>query len=334
MAESNLYQRGETWWLLARVDGHRYRESLRTENLREARRLRDKRLKEIKADVHHGERRIIFQEAAVQWLRHAKGQLSSVTIGRYARSLSMIERHLLDVPVDKIDGRLIQTIVQTRRAAGVSPATCRRDLTALSAVLSYAVALGQREGNPALDAARLLKERRDPIRLPTEESIAAICAEVEPAFAAFIVAARLTGCRQMELARAPWSAFNGEAGTLELSISTKGNKRRVIQLSPAALDHFRSLPRNGATIFCHADGSVFNRPANDFVRYSVRLARLQAEFRPFRFHDLRHLYAVEALRGGMGIYRLSRHLGHTSVKVTEVYLSFLPGDAAERAKLA
>lgn len=50
------------------------------------------------------------------------------------------------------------------------------------------------------------------------------------------------------------------------------------------------------------------------------------------FHDLRHLFAVEALRGGMGIYRLSKHLGHTSVKTTEIYLDFLTPEEAARAK--
>jgi integrase/recombinase XerD len=48
---------------------------------------------------------------------------------------------------------------------------------------------------------------------------------------------------------------------------------------------------------------------------------------------LRHLWAVEALRGGMGLYALSKHLGHTSVSVTErVYLAFLTPEEAEAAK--
>jgi hypothetical protein len=38
------------------------------------------------------------------------------------------------------------------------------------------------------------------------------------------------------------------------------------------------------------------------------------------------------LRGGMGIYALSHHLGHGSVSVTEVYLQFLSGQQVQRAK--
>jgi integrase/recombinase XerD len=53
---------------------------------------------------------------------------------------------------------------------------------------------------------------------------------------------------------------------------------------------------------------------------------------PSRFHGLRHQCAVEALRDGMSIYALSKHLGHTSVKTTEIYLAFLTGEEAEAAR--
>ncbi len=36
----------------------------------------------------------------------------------------------------------------------------------------------------------------------------------------------------------------------------------------------------------------------------------------------------------MGIYALSHHLGHGSVAVTEIYLTFLSGEQAQRAKAA
>jgi integrase/recombinase XerD len=332
MGETNLYKREDVWWLRAQIDGHEYRESLRTPDVREARRLRDKRMKEIKLDVHHGEQRIDWFEAVTQWVRHAKGQIALATLKRYAYSLKMIEPHLAHLMVDKIDGKVIQALVQGRREGGAKPATVRRDLTAVSAVLGYAAALGQREGNPALEAARMLKERRDPIRLPTEDAIAAVTEAAGPYFGPLITAARLTGARQAELCELRWRDFNEEDGTLEI-VAGKGNKRRVIKLSPAALAHFRSLPRHWEHIFCAADGKLFTNVRWDFQRYR-RQARRRVTFTPFRFHDLRHYFAVEALRGGMGVYALSHHLGHGSVAVTEGYLTFLSGEQAQRAKMA
>jgi integrase/recombinase XerD len=47
-------------------------------------------------------------------------------------------------------------------------------------VLSYAQSVGWREGNPALDAIRTLRERRDPNVLPDDGSIQAVFAKRSP----------------------------------------------------------------------------------------------------------------------------------------------------------
>jgi integrase/recombinase XerD len=329
MAETNMYLRGDTWWLRTKAGGQDYRESLHVGDVREARRLRDKRLKEIKADVFNGERRVSWPAAVVQWFDHIQDQVSPSTLQRYLLSLKQCQSHLIDVDVAKIDAKVVSGLVAARRKAGTKPATVKRDLTAISSVLAFAQASGHREGNPALDAARLLRERRDPIRLPTEDAIAAVCSAAPPEFAAFIVAARLTGCRLGELVAAKWPAFGEAASTLE--IIGKGSKRRVISLSAAALAHFKALARRGAYIFCSADGKPFANASGDFRRYLAQ-ARRRTEFVRFRYHDLRHLAAVEMLRGGMGIYALSHHLGHGSVSVTEIYLQFLSGEQVQRAK--
>jgi hypothetical protein len=46
---SNRYQRNGVWWLLVRVDGKRYRESLQTDDVAAAALRRDSRLREIRA---------------------------------------------------------------------------------------------------------------------------------------------------------------------------------------------------------------------------------------------------------------------------------------------
>jgi integrase/recombinase XerD len=58
----------------------------------------------------------------------------------------------------------------------------------------------------------------------------------------------------------------------------------------------------------------FNR---DIGRLCHNLGILNAKTSP---HTFRHYFAISYLRRGGDIYALSRILGHTSVKVTEVYL--------------
>jgi len=49
---------------------------------------------------------------------------------------------------------------------------------------------------------------------------------------------------------------------------------------------------------------------------------------------LRHVFAVNYLRAGGSIYDLQQVLGHSSVKVTEMYLAFLTPEEAQNAKAA
>jgi integrase/recombinase XerD len=367
MSNEHLYKRGEIWWFRCTVNFKEYRESLRCSDVKVARKRRDARLAEIEGAVRFGEVTHTWEEAVTQWAEYAIGQISRTTAKRYAVSLKQVYPMLSGKSISTVSGKDIQTLVEHRRRNGATPATVRRDLTAISRVLEYAEALGWREGNPTLSKRKLLRERRDPISLPTTLDIEAMTQASSPRFSALITAALLTGCRQDELTSLTWKQFQPKTGTLE--VIGKGNKRRTIQLSEAATAHLDGTVRvlGSDLIFCTPQGTKWIDPASYFVKIRDRVlmeaTRIDAyrkgwrkknwkknmpleeverrvgkfedlkKFKPFRFHDLRHLWAVEALRGGMGLYALSKHLGHTSVSVTErVYLAFLTPEEAEAAK--
>ena len=51
-------------------------------------------------------------------------------------------------------------------------------------------------------------------------------------------------------------------------------------------------------------------------------------------HRLRHTYACELLRSGVGIYDLALLLGHSDVSTTAIYLHVQPDDLAARVRAA
>jgi integrase/recombinase XerD len=336
MPENNIYKRGEIWWLQVVVKGELYRESLRTRDVKTARRLRDTRIETLKAEAHRGEIVITWKAAVVEWAGHALDQIAASTAKRYQTSLVQCESHLTPYAIDQIDGKVVQALINARRKVGTTPATIRRDLTAISQVLEFAEAQGWREGNPTLSKRRTLKERRDPIVMPSPADIAAIIDAAPHRFGALIKAALLTGCRQNELVKAKWRDFDKIRETLTLI--GKGNKRRTIQLSGEAVTHFQTQPRTiGIDLIFHKEGGIpFKDAATDFVHLRTRTLRREAktghEIQRFRFHDLRHAFAVNSLRAGMSIYTLQKHLGHTSVGTTEIYLEHLTPEEAESAK--
>jgi integrase/recombinase XerD len=63
---------------------------------------------------------------------------------------------------------------------------------------------------------------------------------------------------------------------------------------------------------------------------AAKAQKQEQDFRPFRFHDLRHVHAVNWLKSGRSIYVLQQRLGHTSVKTTEMYLAYLTPDEKQK----
>ncbi len=173
VAEKNMFERGGVWWLKAKAHGREYRESLHTSDVREARRFRDAKLKALKAAAYHGEHVITWAKAVSAWHAHIEEQMAPSSLKRYLMSLAMCEPDLRSLRVNEVDGRVLRGLVRRRQAEGATPSTIRRDLTAISRVLTFAEANEWREGNPSLDVRRLLRERRSPITLPVESSVIA-----------------------------------------------------------------------------------------------------------------------------------------------------------------
>jgi integrase/recombinase XerD len=157
-------------------------------------------------------------------------------------------------------------------------------------------------------------------------------------FAGLIRAALLTGCRQDELVSLERRQIDHQRKQLTL-YKTKTSRPRVLDLSSAAYDCLTSLPVQVATrnVFWHGDGLAYANVSSRFrvfVKAAQKSAQSEGEdFRAFRFHDLRHKFAVDYLKNQEGsIYDLQKHLGHSSVKTTEIYLAYLTPDEERAAK--
>lgn len=271
-----------------------------------------------------------WQEAVVAWDQWIKRQHKREgTIRRYLTSLLQLRPWLDDVELRRIDRDLIRTITRDRAKLGASNATIRRDLTAMSSVLDAAIDEGWIEENAAHTYdRRRLKEKRDPIVLPREDSIAAVLA-LGTRFVAMGAFARLTGMRQEEIA----SLTHRQVDQTRMSVSlirTKGRRAREVPLSPAALAIIESQPQwlRSPYVFWHGEGERFANVASQWAATVKRVAQNRARkneaFHPFAFHHLRHLFAVEALRAGRcSLYELQQVLGHSSIQTTEIYLDYL-----------
>jgi integrase/recombinase XerD len=343
-APKGTFWRGPVLWGRIQADGGDIRWSLRTDDpvvaLARRKRERDRQI----AVSKFGDERKTFAEVLEAWGTHVTRNVGPKTAQRYAVSLGKLEPFLDGLYLDEVDGTVVGEIIDGRIANGVSNATIKRDLVALSSVLKFAQARKWRPDNPARDHMALVKERREPIILPNSDDIRHVIAAAPGMMAALILAAWHTGCRIGELVSAKHSQI--DHARKQLTVVGKRNKVRVITLEGWGYDEvFKSLPAYPGKpwLFWHHDGEPYRTASGQFERLVNRL-QAQAQkpaqsgpeqpqpFRGFRFHDLRHRHAVDWLKSGSSIYDLQKRLGHTSVKTTEIYCAYLTSDEEHLVK--
>ncbi|SRR5579883_340271 len=357
-APKGCYWRGNTLYGRIMVRGVEHRWSLDTADPKVARGRFAEGAERIKADLKFGDRRRTWDDAVVAWAEEIVANVSPKTCRRYAVSLAQIDELLRGRFVDEIDKALLADIVARRRAKGVSNATIRRDLSAISSVLKFCEDHDWPgvTNHAALAVKRRVKERRDPIVLPEPADIEAIIAAAPGMLADMIRAAWKLGARQEELASLTWPRIDMERR--QATIVGKGNRLRVVDLFDAygplcdaeRLERRRreQIAKTGAEnaaeaaaregfVFWHDDGKRYQEVSNRFFearRAAAQKAKKEGRaFRRFKFHDLRHRFAVDFLKDRRGsIYDLQQHLGHTTVRTTEIYLAYLTPEEARAAK--
>ena len=333
-APKHTYWRGDKLWSRFTVAGREHRESLRTDDPKTARTRVAKMIEKATGAARYGEDRRSWLAAKLEWQKHIATHVGPATGVRYDCSIRQVETFFAHLYIDEVERSHIMDMRKERQSK-ISNATVRRDLQALSSLLEFAEFNGWRQGNPAALVLKRTKERRDPILLPTEADYEFMRSRLSQTMEALMVAGRATGARISELTDVERRDLNAKASTL--TVIGKGNKRRTVAIDAEAVRVLSSLPASIKTkrLF-HFDGEAASNASFIFSKATkaARLAaqKLKREFTGFRFHDLRHWFAVSWLQSGGSIYDLQHHLGHTSVSTTEIYLQFLTKEEQEKAK--
>jgi len=315
----NLYWRGDVIWARIKVSGVDHRRPLRTANVGEA----QKRLEAFREEISHlaywGESRRSWKDAVVHYVEDIMPDaVRASTATRYLTSLRMVDSELGELYLDEITNKRIGALVRARKRQGATNATVRRDLTAISRVLSAASAQGWVEANVAKAWERdTIPERRDPIGRVTDEDVARFLAKAPPVFGRVVLLLLQTGMRQGEALSLRRSQVDHQNS--EIHLPRTKSRPRVIQVSDAAMGTIKGTPASLATdhVFVAATGGPYRNFPSRFRQIAITAGTR------FRCHDLRHEFAIRELENGRDIYDLSRHLGHSSVKVTEIYLDYV-----------
>lgn len=324
-----IYMRGRIYWGRFQFNGKEIRDSLETTSRREAKQLFDEwksdKLRELRGKLKG---RHTWDDACARYIEEVMpSKVRPLTAKRYLVSFRAVLPILSGKPLYSI-GRADVLRVANRK--GPTVATRKRDLTAVSQVFRAATVWEWIDTNPvkAADLDAVIKERRDPIVLPTDEDIERFIVACPGELARMARFLLLTGLRLSEATTLRWTQVATDDHQPDLSIIGKRNKVRSVPLTKEAVSVLQSAPRHitSAYIFWHDNGEPYRQASTQLALVRKRLGI------PFRTHDLRHRFAVDYLKNCGSIYRLQQILGHSNIAVTEIYLAHITPEEAERAK--
>jgi integrase len=293
---------------------------------------------DIEDGVYRPQLNIAFAEWADRWIASLERKPS--TVGSYSSTVAHAKSAFPSRRVRALGPEDIARFNLLLREKGCSPSTRAKHLRVLGACLQAAVFYRYAESNPVRElppAQRPRPERKEAAYFENEELPRLFRHLDDEPYRTFSLVALKTGMRQGELLALRWCDVDLGEAVIRVrrsytggAVSTpKNRERRDVDLITdvvVLLTDWRGHSRNGH----RPDGLVFHAAANDrFLSPTVLLrrqlypamvrahvSRIGPTQEKRTFHSFRHTFAKRALENGAQITWLSRHLGHSTLKVT------------------
>lgn len=199
-------------------------------------------------------------------------------------------------------------------------------LRRVKAAMNWGVATDRIPFNPIT---RVKREKGKPKRETevTHDGEAAVLARLDPMMQAYVLLAVDGVMRREEVRLVQWDDIDWKTSTIMLHAArTKTKEKRLVRLTPRAMDALRVLPRWMGCPW------VFANPETRKPYCGIRMWRLWrdavdgAGLKPapgddsVRYHDLRATGASRLARLGAPIPAISKILGHKSIETTNLYI--------------
>ena len=286
------------------------------------------------------------------WLRDYQGHTTGRTVDTYK---AVIDKHMRPtfgkVKVADFSPVHVRRMVSDLTKAKKSPATIKHARGILSACMNCAIEAGLRKDNPVERVKGPRPVKRDFAIVDREHIPAFIEAAKATAYPSALIFLLLTGLRVGELRGLRWSDVDLDAATLRVERQLrqvnredrrieppKDGEARTLQLTPQAVALLRqqrkdqSAARLAAGADWHDDDIsrdlVFRAPdgrnlSQAAIGDAVNRIREPLSMPTLRPHDLRHSYAVAALRSGVDVKTVQHNLGHKHASITlDIYAAY------------
>lgn len=280
-----------------------------------------------------------------QWLDIWTGEfLNNLKPGTISTYKGLIKNHIKPamgaVKLTDLHPHRVQTFINGLE--GLSIGSVRLVYKVLHAALEKAVRLEYIPKNPATYCVLPKHEQKAIIPLDDAQTAALLTAARGTAIEHLLTVALFSGMRISELLGLSWDQIDMEKSTITVSkqlaspatrdkglfITPKNGKTRTLKTARSVMVALKDQRIRQAEmrlragqiwsnehnlVFTMEDGSLYDQQRATRAFKAVLTA---AGLEGFRFHDLRHTYAVNAIRAGDDIKTIQGNLGHASAAFT------------------
>ncbi len=227
-----------------------------------------------------------------------------------------------EVPFTSVGRPGIDAYARSVEAAGKSPATVARRLSALASFYGYLVEEQVLATSP-LERVRRPRVASDSpmLGLDRNEAVALLdaAAATGPRDHALVCLLLVNGLRVSEALAINIEDFDSQRGHTTITVIGKGGIRRTVPLAPRTLGALRSAAgerTSGALIVDHHQCRLNRHQAHRVVARLARQASIAKKISP---HSLRHAMVTLALEAGVPIHVVQDAAGHASPETTRRY---------------
>lgn len=251
-------------------------------------------------------------------------------------SVVALKAFLGETPLHEISKAAREEFKQKRLSGKLSPRgikcannTVNRELSCLCQVLQYAVSVDCLKENPLVGLKRLPTIHRDMFWL-TKEQFDGQLVSVATAYEAgryrnLIEFAAYTGARRNEILLFHRDDINWSRNEIRLATLKKRRRAKaerflsVKDIGPRLETLLRRMKPHPETGFFFAtkDGKPWNE---HYVNKVFIVLRKKADLAQYRFHDLRHTFAMHRVMTRITFRQLQIELGHSSPQSVQAYL--------------
>lgn len=207
------------------------------------------------------------------------------------------------------------------------PKTLNGARVCLSAIFRHAMDEKYIVENPLRKLKKYKLEDKGKIKYYSNEELSLIFETIDPFWRDHIEFLYLTGLRKGELINLVWDNVDITDDREQIIIASndgwksKTGKSRIVPLNRKAVDILNKFKNKNKTyVFTNKkNGKILPDKPYHALKKALELLRLEGDI-----HKLRHTFAAHLVMKGVNIYDVSKLLGHTDIKTTEVYAHLAP----------